>query len=164
MTLGCSVSLYQSDVWDCNKHTPLGTSPPSDVKAVQDGLTSIRVSWTQSSNAIIYYDNNRGHSGRVTLDSGHTQTHTLTSLVNGDTYKISVVATSENPPSTAVELQVELCELEVFPPLSPLFTHIIVPPPGEVNVSVSSITASSISLSWSVASGSVQLGGGVERD
>ena len=39
------------------------------------------------------------------------------------------------------------------------FSHcfVPVPPPGVVSVSVSSITASSISLSWSVASGSVAI-------
>ena len=95
----------------CNKHTPLGTSPPSDVTAVQDGLTSIRVSWTQSSNAtgyMIYYDNNRDHSGNEAVSNGSTETHTLTALMIGDTYTISIVAVFHQFPSDTVSLNITL--------------------------------------------------------
>ena len=90
------------------------TSPPSDVAAVQDGPTSIRVSWTQSSNAtgyMIHYTS-VSDSGNETVSDGSTETHTLTDLMNGETYNISVVATSDNLPSERVTagMAVGLCK------------------------------------------------------
>ena len=88
-----------------------GTSPPSGVTAVQDGPTSIRVSWTPSSDAtgyMIYYDNNRDHSGNEAVSNGSTETHTLTGLVIGDTYTISIVATSHHFPSERVAIIITL--------------------------------------------------------
>ena len=41
-------------------------------------------------------------SGNETVSDGSTETHTLTGLVNGETYTISVVATSDNLPSEGV--------------------------------------------------------------
>ena len=71
-------------------------SPPSDVTAVQAGFTSIIVTWTASSDAtgyrISYTSSSRDNS--ETVSDGSTETHTLTSLVNGETYTISVTATS----------------------------------------------------------------------
>ena len=68
--------------------------------AVQDGPTSIRVSWTESTDATGY----RIHytSRNETVSNGSTETHTLTGLMNGETYTISVVATSDNLPSESV--------------------------------------------------------------
>ena len=79
-------------------------SPPSDVTAVQAGITSITVTWTASSNATgyrIYYTSD-GDSGSETVSGGSTETHTLTGLVNGETYTISVAATSQHFPSEAI--------------------------------------------------------------
>ena len=72
--------------------------------AVQDGPTSIRVSWTQSSNGtgyMIHYTS-VSDSGSETFSNGSTETHTLTGLVNGETYTISVAATSDNLSSESV--------------------------------------------------------------
>ena len=72
-------------------------SPPSDVTAVQAGFTSIIVTWTASSDATGYrvsYTSSSRDKGSETVSDGSTETHTLTSLVNGETYTISVAATS----------------------------------------------------------------------
>ena len=82
-----------------------GTSPPSDVTAVQDGPTSIRVSWTPSSDAtgyMIHYTSSRGHSGSEDVSGGHSDSHTLTGLVKEDTYTISIMATSQVFSSSAI--------------------------------------------------------------
>ena len=84
-----------------------GTSPPSDVTAVQDGPTSILVSWSPSSDATGYrinYDSIGGDSNSVVTSGGSTNplTHTLMNLQNGDTYTISIVATSSILPSDSV--------------------------------------------------------------
>ena len=79
-------------------------SPPSDVTAVQAGITSIRVTWIASSNATgyrIHYTSD-SDSGSETVSGGSTETHTLTGLVNGVIYTISVAATSQHFPSEAV--------------------------------------------------------------
>ena len=91
-----------------------GTSPPSDVTAVQDGPTSIIVSWTPSSDATGYriHYTSVSDSGNETVSDGSTETHTLTGLVNGETYNISVVATSDSLPSetVAADTTVSLCK------------------------------------------------------
>ena len=86
------------------KHSTLfplhkGTSPPSNVTAVQDGPTSIIVSWSSSSDATEYkidYDSIGGDNDSVVTSDGSTDplTYTLMNLQNGDTYTISIVATS----------------------------------------------------------------------
>ena len=91
-----------------------GTSPPSDVTAVQDGPTSIIVSWTPSSDATGYriHYTSVSDSGNETVSDGSTETHTLTGLVNGETYNVSVVATSDSLPSegVAADTSVSLCK------------------------------------------------------
>ena len=74
-----------------------GASPPSDLTAVQDGPTSIRVSWTPSSDATGYritYTRAGGSSDSVAV--GDTNTHTLMGLTNGENYTISIVGTSSS--------------------------------------------------------------------
>ena len=79
-----------------------GPSPPSDVRAVQDGLTSIRVTWTPPSplgnttGYRIYYTGEGGSSGSVDVDGGNTNSHTLTGLTNGVTYAILIMARSSS--------------------------------------------------------------------
>ena len=93
----------------------VGTSPPSDVTAVQDGPTSIIVSWSPSSDATGYridYDSIGGDSDSVVTSGGSTNplTYTLMNLPNGDTYTISIVATSSDLPSESVLTVVGLGE------------------------------------------------------
>ena len=79
-------------------------SPPSGVTAVQAGPTSIAVTWTASSDATgyrIHYTSD-SDSGSETVSDGSIETHTLTGLVNGETYTISMIATSRHFFSEAV--------------------------------------------------------------
>ena len=95
----------------CNNYP--GTTPPSDVTAVQDGLTSIRVSWTPSSDAtgyMIHYTRSRGDSASEDVSGGHSDSHTLTGLVKEDTYTISIMATSQVFSSSPITVEVTLSE------------------------------------------------------
>ena len=75
----------------------VAASPPSDVIAVQDGSTSIMVSWTPSSGAtgyMISYTREGGSSDSVAV--GNTNTHTLMGLTNGESYTISIAGMSSS--------------------------------------------------------------------
>ena len=88
-------------------------SPPSGATAVQDGPTSIMVSWTPPSplgdttGYRIYYTRAGGSSDSVDVDGGNTNSRTLMGLTNGQTYTISVAGTSStsgvlpSPPESA---------------------------------------------------------------
>ena len=85
--------------------------------AVQTGLTSIRVTWTASSNATgyrIHYTSD-SDSGSETVSGRDTVSHTLTGLVNGKSYALSVAATSDQLSSVAVaaDTTVSLSKLEI---------------------------------------------------
>ena len=84
--------------------------------AVQDGPTSIRVTWTPPSplgDTIGYrisYTGGGGSSDSVDVDG---DSHTLMGLTNGETYTISIVGTASPDllPSTPVEAgTVALCK------------------------------------------------------
>ena len=87
------------------------TSPPSGVTAVQNGPTSITVTWTASSDATgyrIHYTSD-SDSGSEEVDVGATSL-TLSGLSNGKIYSISIVATSpELPTSFPIITEVTLC-------------------------------------------------------
>ena len=71
--------------------------------AVQDGPTSITVTWSPSSDATGYtISYTGGSSGSETVSGGSTNNYTLTGLTNGQTYTISIVATSNNLASDTV--------------------------------------------------------------
>ena len=78
--------------------------------AVQEGLTSVRVSWSPPSplggttGYRISYSG--GSSGSVDVSDGSTSTHTLTGLVNGasSSYTISIVGTSLHLPSNSIQV------------------------------------------------------------
>ena len=90
--------------------------------AIQDGPTSILVSWSPSSDATGYridYDSIGGDSNSVVTSGGSTNplTHTLMNLQNGDTYSISIVATSSSDlPSESVlaDMTVGLSESNIL--------------------------------------------------
>ena len=82
--------------------------------AIQEDLTSVRVSWSPptpledtTGYRIIY---SGGSSGSVDVSDGSTSTHTLTGLVNGASYNISLVATSQHLSSGSMEAIVTLGE------------------------------------------------------
>ena len=119
--------------------------------AVQDGLTSITVNWTASSDVTgykIFYNSSGGDSGSADISGDN---HTLTGLVREDTYTISIIAIFQTLSSSPVTVEVTLSEAV----LCIMILTFSSPPPGQVNVVVTAITATSISLSWSVVGGSV---------
>ena len=89
---------------------PTVASAPTDLMAVQEGLTSIRVSWSPPSplgdttGYRIDYTSSDGSSDSVTASGGSTDNYLLTGLQNGDTYTVSIVATSEHLPSERVTI------------------------------------------------------------
>ena len=100
-------------------YTSPETSPPSDVEAVQDGATSIRVTWRTSCEATGYrisYTRGGGVSGgSEDLDASSTSWK-LTGLVNGATYIISVVTISLHQlTSSPVTKHVTLSMMLFFP-------------------------------------------------
>ena len=80
--------------------------------AVQEGLTSVRVSWSPPSplgdttGYRISYSG--GSSGSVDVSDGSTDNYLLTGLVNGASYTISIVVTSLYLPSELVEVDIGL--------------------------------------------------------
>ena len=86
----------------------IGTSPPTDMTAVQDGVTSVLVSWTPSSDAtgymIYYISSGEGSSDSETVTGGDANSYTLSDLINGENYTISIVAMSNIPSSETVTL------------------------------------------------------------
>ena len=92
--------------------TYLGTAEPTGVTAVQEGPTSIRVSWTLVSGATGYRVEYSGEdTGEKSVD-GRATTLIITGLQNGLTYTISLVAISPNLPTSApIIRQVPLGEI-----------------------------------------------------
>ena len=84
--------------------------------AVQEGLTSIRVSWSPptplgdtTGYRIYYSDSDSGNS--VDISGGSTDKYLLIGLQNGDSYTISIVATSEHLPSDTIDQEIMLGEV-----------------------------------------------------
>ena len=83
---------------------PIVASEPTSLALVQEGPTSVRVSWSPPSPLgdttgyrISYSGSSSGgSSGSVDVSDGSTSTHTLTGLQNGDSYAISIVGTSQH--------------------------------------------------------------------
>ena len=79
---------------------PPVASAPTNLMAVQEGSTGIRVSWTpptplgDTTGYRIYYSG--GSSGSVDVSGGSSDDHLLTGLRNGASYTISIVGTSEH--------------------------------------------------------------------
>ena len=90
-------------------------SPPTDVTAVQDGPTSIRVTWTppsplEDTTGYRISFTGGGSSGSVDIDGGSTGSYLLTSLVTGNSYIITVAGLSRHFPSDAETREVILCK------------------------------------------------------
>ena len=79
-----------------NNEHDTGGPPLTDVVAVQNGPTSIRVTWTPPSplgnttGYTIFYTGGDGSSGNVIVDDGNTNSLMLANLISGETYTISV--------------------------------------------------------------------------
>ena len=90
-------------------------SAPTNLMAVQEGLTSIRVSWsppTPLGDTTWYRSSYSGSSGSVGIVGGSTDNYLLTGLVMGATYTISIEATSQHLPSGRVETIIILCKMK----------------------------------------------------
>ena len=85
---------------------PPVASAPTNLMAVQEGPTSIRVSWSpptplgDTTGYRIYYSG--GSSGSVSVSDGSTDNYLLTGLLNEESYNVSIVATSQHFPSENV--------------------------------------------------------------
>ena len=98
---------------------PVASAAPTNLMAVQEGLTSIRVSWSpptplrNTTGYRIYYSDS-GSSDSVDVSGGSTDNYTLTGLVMRATYTISIVAidTSQHIPSGRVETTITLCKMK----------------------------------------------------
>ena len=81
--------------------------------AVQEGPTSIRVSWSpptplgDTTGYRIYYSD-IDSSDSVDVSGGSTDNYLLTGLQNGDSYTISIVATSAHFPSESVTVNMNI--------------------------------------------------------
>ena len=94
--------------------------------AVQDGPTSIRVSWTppsplgDTSGYRIYYTGAGGSSDSVDVDGGNTSTRTLMGLINGEIYTISVAGRSStsgvlpSPPMSAGDVALGILQVSLI--------------------------------------------------
>ena len=75
-------------------------SAPTNLQAVQEGLTGIQVSWIpptplrDTAGYRIYYSG--GSDGSVNVSGGFMDNHKLTGLLNGASYNISIIGTSEH--------------------------------------------------------------------
>ena len=83
-----------------------GAFPPTDVRAVQDGPTSIRVTWTPPSPLRDTTGYRISFSGEGSSDSvsvnGESSYIILANLESGEIYNISIIATSSHLPSESV--------------------------------------------------------------
>ena len=95
----------------------VGPVAPTNLMAVQEGLTSIRVSWSpptplgDTTGYRIYYSDSDS-SDSVDVSGGSTDNYTLTGLVEGATYNISIEATSQHISSGRVETIITLCMMK----------------------------------------------------
>ena len=138
-------------------------SPPTDVTAVQDGLTSIRMTWTPPSplgdtTGYRISFTGGGNSDSVTVSGGDTNTFPVTDLVEEATYTVSIVGTSQHLPSTIVPVLGgpvtlgELAKMYVKTDPIPSLHSLVLPPSAPAVVEMDSIktTDSTITLSWTV--------------
>ena len=85
--------------------------------AVQEGPTSVRVSWSPptplgdtTGYRISYSGGSSGSSGSVDVSDGSTDNYLLTGVENGASYTISIVGTSQHLPSDVVNVDIGLGE------------------------------------------------------
>ena len=80
--------------------------------AVQEGRTSIQVSWSpptplgDTTGYRIYYSG--GSNGSEDVSDGSTDNYLLTGLQNGESYNVSIVATSQHLPTESLTVMVDL--------------------------------------------------------
>ena len=91
-------------------------SAPTNLMAVQEGVTSIRVSWSpptplgDTTGYRIYYSDSDSNDS-VNVSGGFTEDYLLTGLVINATYTISIVAFSHHFSSDTVDQEIKLGEV-----------------------------------------------------
>ena len=100
----------------CVQYPPPVASAPTNLMVVQEGPTSIRVSWSpptplgDTTGYRIYYSG--GSSGSKNVGGGSTDNYLLTGLQNGENYTISIVTvattSSQLLPSDTVTVNIGL--------------------------------------------------------
>ena len=96
---------------------PPVASAPTHLMAVQEGPTSIRVSWSpptplgDTTGYRIYYSG--GSSGSVNVSDGSTDNYLLTGLQNEESYTISIVSVSHFTSNAAIVLDITLGKNDV---------------------------------------------------
>ena len=91
---------------------PPVASTPTNLVAVQESLTSIRVSWRpptplgDTTGYRIYYSG--GSSGNEDVSDYSIDKYLLTGLQNGEIYTISIMATSQHLPSESIAADMEV--------------------------------------------------------
>ena len=129
--------------------------------AVQDGPTSIRVTWTPPSplgdtTGYRISFTGGGSSDSVDVNGGDTNSYTLTGLMEEATYTVSIVGTSQQLSSTTVSVSgpVILGEVKICVKSDPIpsFCSLVLPPSAPAVVDMDSIktTDSTITLSWTL--------------
>ena len=95
---------------------PTAASPPLNLVAVRLTITAVQVSWSAPASGAtvtgydIYYETTGGSEQSVTVGAAATE-YTLTGLMIGQTYSISIVALSAQLPSNLTDpVSVTLCE------------------------------------------------------
>ena len=96
----------------CNMYFDTVASVPTNLSLVQEGLGSVRVSWSpptplgDTTGYRIYYSGSS--SGSVDVSGGSTDNHLVTSLQSGAGYTITIVATSLHLPSERIAAAITL--------------------------------------------------------
>ena len=137
-------------------------SAPTNLTAVQEGLTSIRVSWSpptplgDTTGYRIYYSG--GSNGSVNVSGGSTDNYLLTGLQNGESYTVSIVATSQHLFSDALTQNVTLSEIYTLS-IDTIYNYVrtcfLSPSSRPAYCQCDWHKATSISMSWIISSGSV---------
>ena len=89
-----------------NVCSPSAPSPPSGVTVSQNGVGRVQVSWTPPSGEpavtgyIVYYQQQDGEHTDTEMAAATATSTTITGLITGVTYSITMVATSSTLPST----------------------------------------------------------------
>ena len=91
-------------------------SAPSDLMAVQNGFTSVRVSWsppTPLRDTIGYrISYSGGSSGSVNVSIGSTDNYLLTDIETNTSLSISIAGTSDHLPSQSLSTELGKCKRE----------------------------------------------------
>ena len=86
------------------------------MKVVQNGLRSILVSWASGGSTttgyVIYIQQQNGEENNsITIEESDTMAN-ITGLIQGSTYSLRLVATSDTLPSTVIAINVTIGQLQ----------------------------------------------------